>query len=98
MTPKGDNDHNSLSRRQALQKLAKCSAYTAPTVVTLLASSSSYAIGSGVNGATCGNKTNRNPSNPMYLNAADVGGNGNMNTPDFAADCGNNVSMNFAND
>lgn len=35
-----------LSRRQALEKLAKLSVYTAPTVVTMLSASSSYAAGS----------------------------------------------------
>lgn len=76
-----------ISRRQALEKLAKCSVYTAPTVVTLLSSTASYAQGSGVNGTQCAGMDNRNPN--MWPTAANTGGNSSMNVMDTVQDCGN---------
>jgi len=37
------NSETDISRREALSKLAKLSAYTAPTVITLLSAETSYA-------------------------------------------------------
>lgn len=87
-----DNDLKTVDRRDALKRLAKLSAYTAPAVVTLLHASSSFAQGSGVPaGSQCGARNNRNPNNPMWPNAADVGGNGSsgIGLPNSVADCGN---------
>lgn len=75
------NDKEALNRREALLALAKLSAYTAPTVVTLLSASSSYAAGS------CGTGT------PVIEDAiGNLGGDSPMNqsrpTMDTTVDCG----------
>ena len=82
-----ENNENAINRRKALEKLAKCSVYTAPTVVALLAASSSYAQGS-LTTIQCSGFDNRNPMNPMYPEAQDAGGN-MKGGPDTTADCGN---------
>ncbi len=85
-----------ISRREALNKLAKLSVYTAPAVATLLISEQSYAAGSGVPpGPQCftnnGNQvTNRATNNPNFPSAFDLGGNGGggVGRPNNTADCG----------
>ena len=78
-----------INRREALKTLAKLSAYSAPTITTLLSPTLSHAQGSGVPVNRCGNRLNRNPNNPTYPNAANEGGNGRgVNLPNTVADCG----------
>jgi hypothetical protein len=77
------NDEIDVSRREALAKLAKYSAYTAPTVVTLLAARPSMA--QGLSPDACqelGVTTNANPNNSAAVNpdASSV--------DDTPADCG----------
>lgn len=71
-------DTNEISRREALAKMAKFSAYAAPTVVTLLASRSSMA-----QLASCAPGVNN--ANHTSVPGADQSAADNMDT---TADCG----------
>lgn len=79
-----------LTRRAAIEKLAKLSAYTAPTVVALLSASSSHALGSCAGMTTNFMTADRNNSTMMGMvvdadrNVSDSGGGAN----DTATDCG----------
>ena len=61
----GVDDSVNISRREALERLAKLSVYTAPTVTTLLNPKLSYAMGSGIPG-----DPNNNPNECTTANGA----------------------------
>jgi len=98
----GPDKQTLLKRREALKKLAKLSAYSAPTVTVLLSSSLSHAQGSGVPATQCISNngrflSNRSKNHRRFVNnAADEGGNvSGANLPNTNSDCG--VAGNTAN-